>query len=160
MVQSINNVLRTERELIQELGRDPTKEEIAKELEIPVKKVGELFRALKIGTLASLDAPAGEGMEDATLGDIVEDKNLEDPAEAAIKNELGAAVTDTLDCLTPRERLVIKKKYGLLDGRERTIAEIGKELELSRQRISQIEAKALEKLRGASQPKKLRDYLD
>jgi len=157
MVETINKLIRVSRQLLQELGRDPTPDELAKEMQMPVDKVREI---LKIGQEpVSLETPIGEE-EDSHLGDFIPDDDIPAPAEAAAFTLLREQLIDVLDTLTDREEKVLRLRFGLDDGRARTLEEVGKEFNVTRERIRQIEAKALRKLRHPSRSKKLKDYLD
>ncbi len=157
MVETINKLVRVSRQLVQELGREPTPEELAKELNMPVEKVREISKISQ--EPVSLETPIGEE-EDSHLGDFIPDDDAPAPSEAAsfvlLKEQLG----DVLNTLTPREAKVLRLRFGLDDGRARTLEEVGKEFEVTRERIRQIEAKALRKLRHPSRSKKLKDFLD
>ncbi|MCL1845536.1 MAG: RNA polymerase sigma factor RpoD [Defluviitaleaceae bacterium] len=157
MVETINKLIRVSRQLLQELGRDPTPDELAKEMQMPVEKVREI---LKIGQEpVSLETPIGEE-EDSHLGDFIPDDDIPAPAEAAAFTLLKEQLIEVLDTLTDREEKVLRLRFGLDDGRARTLEEVGKEFNVTRERIRQIEAKALRKLRHPSRSKKLKDYLD
>ena len=157
MVETINKLIRVSRQLLQELGRDPTPDELAKEMQMPVEKVREI---LKIGQdPVSLETPIGEE-EDSHLGDFIPDDDIPAPAEAAAFTLLKEQLFEVLDTLTEREEKVLRLRFGLDDGRARTLEEVGKEFNVTRERIRQIEAKALRKLRHPSRSKKLKDYLD
>jgi len=157
MVETINKLIRVSRQLLQELGRDPSPDELAKEMQMPVEKVREI---LKIGQdPVSLETPIGEE-EDSHLGDFIPDDDIPAPSEAAAFTLLKEQLFDVLDTLTDREEKVLRLRFGLDDGRARTLEEVGKEFNVTRERIRQIEAKALRKLRHPSRSKKLKDYLD
>ena len=157
MVETINKLIRVSRQLLQELGREPLPEEIAKELDMPVERVREI---LKISQKpVSLETPIGEE-EDSHLGDFIQDDNVPVPAEAAAQTLLKEQLDEVLDTLTEREQKVLRLRFGMNDGRARTLEEVGKEFDVTRERIRQIEAKALRKLRHPSRSGKLRDYLD
>ena len=157
MVETINKLVRVSRQLVQELGREPTPEELAKELNMPVDKVREISKISQ--EPVSLETPIGEE-EDSHLGDFIQDDNVPVPADAAaftlLKEQLGAV----LETLSEREAKVLRLRFGLDDGRARTLEEVGKEFDVTRERIRQIEAKALRKLRHPSRSKKLKDFLD
>ena len=157
MVETINKLVRVSRQLVQELGREPTPEELAKELNMPVDKVREISKISQ--EPVSLETPIGEE-EDSHLGDFIPDEDAPAPSEAAsfvlLKEQLGAV----LETLSEREAKVLRLRFGLDDGRARTLEEVGKEFDVTRERIRQIEAKALRKLRHPSRSKKLKDYLD
>jgi RNA polymerase primary sigma factor len=157
MVETINKLLRISRRLLQELGREPTPEEIAKEMEIPADKVREIMKISQ--EPVSLETPIGEE-EDSHLGDFIPDDGTLAPSEAASHQLLKEQVEDVLASLTGRERRVLQLRFGLDDGRSRTLEEVGKEFGVTRERIRQIEAKALRKLRHPSRSKKLKDYLE
>ncbi|HBM81323.1 MAG: RNA polymerase sigma factor RpoD [Clostridiales bacterium] len=157
MVETINKLIRVSRQLLQELGREPTAEEIAKEMKMPADKVREIMKIAQ--EPVSLETPIGEE-EDSHLGDFIPDDEAPAPAEAAAFTLLKEQLIDVLDTLTPREEKVLRLRFGLDDGRARTLEEVGKEFKVTRERIRQIEAKALRKLRHPSRSKKLKDYLD
>jgi RNA polymerase primary sigma factor len=157
MVETINKLVRISRQLLQELGREPKPEEIAKEMDMPVEKVREILKiALEP---VSLETPIGEE-EDSHLGDFIPDNDAPAPADAAAFSMLKEQLIEVLDTLTPREQKVLKLRFGLEDGRARTLEEVGKRFEVTRERIRQIEAKALRKLKHPSRSKKLKDYLE
>ena len=157
MVETINKLIRVQRQLLQELGRDPFPEEISKVMDLPVEKVREIQKIAQ--EPVSLDTPIGEE-EDSHLGDFIPDDDAPAPAEAAAFTMLKEQLINVLDTLTPREEKVLRLRFGLDDGRARTLEEVGKEFNVTRERIRQIEAKALRKLRHPSRSKKLKDYLD
>jgi RNA polymerase primary sigma factor len=157
MVETINKLIRVSRKLSQELGREPTEEEIGQAMGISAEKVREVMRVSM--EPVSLETPIGEE-EDSHLGDFVEDKEAPSPPEAASKTMLRSEVEDVLDTLTPRERRVLQLRFGLLDGHQRTLEEVGKRFGVTRERIRQIEAKALRKLRHPSRARRLKDYLE
>ncbi|MEG2353391.1 MAG: RNA polymerase sigma factor RpoD [Clostridium sp.] len=157
MVETINKLIRVSRQLLQELGREPQPEEIAKVMEMPVEKVREIMKIAQ--EPVSLETPIGEE-EDSHLGDFIPDEDALAPAEAAAFTMLKEQLISVLDTLTPREEKVLRLRFGLDDGRARTLEEVGKEFNVTRERIRQIEAKALRKLRHPSRSKKLKDYLD
>lgn len=158
MVETINRYIRTSRKLMQELGRDPAVEEIAKELALEPERVREIMKVNQVPT--SLEAPVGEE-KDSTLGDFIPDEETAArPEDAASHELLKEQVTEVLDTLNDREKKVLKLRFGLEDGRQRTLEEVGKEFGVTRERIRQIEAKALRKLRHPTRSKKLRDYLE
>ncbi len=157
MVETINKLIRVSRALLQKLGRDPQPEEIAEEMGITVDKVREIQKIAQ--EPVSLETPIGEE-DDSHLGDFIPDDDAPAPAEAASFTLLKEQIMDVLDTLTPREEKVLKLRFGLEDGRARTLEEVGKEFNVTRERIRQIEAKALRKLRHPSRSKKLRDYLE
>ena len=157
MVETINKLIRVSRQLLQELGREPTPEEIAAEMNMPVERVREI---LKISQLpVSLETPIGEE-EDSHLGDFIQDDNVPVPADAAAFTLLKEQLEEVLGTLTEREQKVLTLRFGLEDGRARTLEEVGKEFNVTRERIRQIEAKALRKLRHPSRSRKLKDYLE
>ncbi|HHU48407.1 MAG: RNA polymerase sigma factor RpoD [Caldicoprobacterales bacterium] len=157
MVETINKLIRVSRQLLQEYGREPLPEEIAVEMDIPVEKVREIMKIAQ--EPVSLETPIGEE-EDSHLGDFIPDDDAPAPAEAAAFTLLKEQLMDVLDTLTSREEKVLRLRFGLDDGRARTLEEVGKEFNVTRERIRQIEAKALRKLRHPSRSKKLKDYLD
>ena len=156
MVETINKLIRISRQLIQELGREPTAEELAAEMAMPVDKVREIMKIAQ--EPVSLETPIGEE-EDSHLGDFIPDDDIPAPAEAAAFTLLKEQLIDVLDTLTDREEKVLRLRFGLDDGRARTLEEVGKEFNVTRERIRQIEAKALRKLRHLSRSNKLKDYL-
>lgn len=157
MVETINKLIRVSRQLLQELGREPTPEEIAAQLDMPVERVREILKISQ--EPVSLETPIGEE-EDSHLGDFIQDDNVPVPAEAAAQTLLKEQLDEVLDTLTEREQKVLRLRFGMDDGRARTLEEVGKEFDVTRERIRQIEAKALRKLRHPSRSRKLRDYLD
>jgi len=157
MVETINKLIRVSRQLLQELGREPTPEEVAKEMGMSEDKVREIMKISQ--EPVSLETPIGEE-EDSHLGDFIPDDDAPAPAESAAFTLLKEQLIDVLDTLTPREEKVLRLRFGLDDGRARTLEEVGKEFNVTRERIRQIEAKALRKLRHPSRSKKLKDYLD
>jgi RNA polymerase primary sigma factor len=157
MVETINKVIRVSRQLLQELGHDPTPEEIAEEMNMPVDKVRDILKIAQ--EPVSLETPIGEE-EDSHLGDFIPDEDASEPAEAASYTLLKEQLVEVLDTLTPREKKVLELRFGILDGRTRTLEEVGKEFNVTRERIRQIEAKALRKLRHPSRSKKLKDFLN
>jgi len=157
MVETINKLIRVSRQLLQELGRDPLPEEIAAGMDIPVERVREILKIAQ--EPVSLETPIGEE-EDSHLGDFIEDEEAQAPAEAASFILLKEQLEEVLKTLTPREKKVLRLRFGLDDGRARTLEEVGQEFGVTRERIRQIEAKALRKLRHPSRSKKLRDYLE
>ena len=157
MVETINKVIRVSRQLLQELGHDPSAEEISDEMGMPVDKVREILKIAQ--EPVSLETPIGEE-EDSHLGDFIPDEGASEPSEAASFTLLKEQLVDVLSTLTPREEKVLKLRFGIEDGRTRTLEEVGKEFNVTRERIRQIEAKALRKLRHPSRSKKLRDFLD
>lgn len=157
MVETINKLIRVSRQLLQTYGREPTPEEIAAEMGLSVEKVREIQKIAQ--EPVSLETPIGEE-EDSHLGDFIPDEEVPAPAEAAAFSMLKEQLVEVLDTLTEREQKVLKLRFGLEDGRARTLEEVGKEFEVTRERIRQIEAKALRKLRHPSRSKKLKDYLE
>lgn len=157
MVETINKLIRVSRQLLQELGREPLPEEIAEEMDIPVERVREILKISQ--EPVSLETPIGEE-EDSHLGDFIQDENVPVPAEAAAFTLLKEQLVEVLGTLTEREQKVLRLRFGLDDGRARTLEEVGKEFNVTRERIRQIEAKALRKLRHPSRSRKLRDYLE
>jgi len=157
MVETINKLVRVSRQLLQELGREPTPEEIAEEMKIPVERVREILKISQ--EPVSLETPIGEE-EDSHLGDFIQDDNVPVPSDAAAFTLLKEQLVEVLVTLTEREQKVLRLRFGLDDGRARTLEEVGKEFNVTRERIRQIEAKALRKLRHPSRSRKLKDYLD
>ena len=157
MVETINKVIRVSRQLLQELGHDPSPEEISAEMSMPVDKVREILKIAQ--EPVSLETPIGEE-EDSHLGDFIPDEGASEPSEAASFTLLKEQLVDVLSTLTPREEKVLKLRFGIEDGRTRTLEEVGKEFNVTRERIRQIEAKALRKLRHPSRSKKLKDFLN
>ena len=157
MVETINKLVRVQRQLLQELGREPSPEEIAENMDIPVERVREIQKISQ--EPVSLETPIGEE-EDSHLGDFIQDDNVPVPAEAAASTLLKEQLVEVLGTLTEREQKVLRLRFGMDDGRARTLEEVGKEFNVTRERIRQIEAKALRKLRHPSRSRKLRDYLD
>ena len=157
MVETINKLIRVSRQLLQELGREPSPEEIAEEMDMPVDRVREILKISQ--EPVSLETPIGEE-EDSHLGDFIQDDNVPVPADAAAFTLLKEQLVEVLSTLTDREQKVLRLRFGLDDGRARTLEEVGKEFNVTRERIRQIEAKALRKLRHPSRSRKLKDYLD
>ena len=157
MVETINKVIRVSRQLLQELGHDPSAEEIAEEMGIPVDKVRDILKIAQ--EPVSLETPIGEE-EDSHLGDFIPDEDASEPSEAASFSLLKEQLMEVLETLTPREKKVLELRFGIVDGRARALEEVGKEVNVTRERIRQIEAKALRKLRHPSRSKKLRDFLN
>ena len=157
MVETINKLIRVSRQLLQELGREPTPEEIAEEMDMPVDRVREILKISQ--EPVSLETPIGEE-EDSHLGDFIQDDNVPVPADAAAFTRLKDQLVEVLGTLTESEQKVLRLRFGLDDGRARTLEEVGKEFNVTRERIRQIEAKALRKLRHPSRSRKLKDYLD
>jgi len=157
MVETINKLIRVSRQLLQELGREPLPEEVAKEMNMPVERVREILKISQ--EPVSLETPIGEE-EDSHLGDFIQDDNVPVPADAAAFTLLKEQLVEVLGTLTEREQKVLRLRFGLDDGRARTLEEVGKEFNVTRERIRQIEAKALRKLRHPSRSRKLKDYLD
>ena len=156
MVETINKLIRTSRHLLQQLGREPTPEEIAAEMEIPVEKVIEIQKIAQ--DPVSLETPIGEE-DDSHLGDFIQDDDSPAPQDSAAYTMLREQLEEVMNTLTPREAKVLKLRFGLEDGKSRTLEEVGREFQVTRERIRQIEAKALRKLRHPSRSKKLRDYM-
>jgi RNA polymerase primary sigma factor len=157
MVESINKVHRIQRQMMQELERDPTVEELAAKVDMTPDRVREIMRISQ--DPLSLDSPVGE-TDDSQLSDFIEDTQADAPAEMAARNMLGKAVVEALSELSDREKEVVRLRFGLDDGQARTLEEVGKEFGVTRERIRQIEAKTLAKLRNPNRSQKLRDYLD
>ena len=157
MVETINKTIRVSRQLLQELGHDPIAEEIAEEMDMPVDKVRDILKIAQ--EPVSLETPIGEE-EDSHLGDFIPDEDASEPAEAASFSLLREQLEEVLDTLAPREKKVLELRFGIVDGRTRTLEEVGKEFNVTRERIRQIEAKALRKLRHPSRSKKLKDFLN
>ena len=157
MVETINKTIRVSRQLLQELGHDPSAEEIAAEMDMPVDKVRDILKIAQ--EPVSLETPIGEE-EDSYLGDFIPDEDASEPAEAASFSLLREQLEEVLDTLAPREKKVLELRFGIVDGRTRTLEEVGKEFNVTRERIRQIEAKALRKLRHPSRSKKLKDFLN
>ncbi len=157
MIETINKLIRVNRQLVQEYGREPQPEEIAAEMGISQEKVREIIKIAQ--EPVSLETPIGEE-EDSHLGDFIPDEDAPAPAETAAFTLLKEQLMNVLDTLTPREEKVLRLRFGLDDGRARTLEEVGKEFNVTRERIRQIEAKALRKLRHPSRSKKLKDFLD
>lgn len=157
MVETINKLVRVQRQLLQELGREPSPEEISKEMNMPVERVREILKISQ--EPVSLETPIGEE-EDSHLGDFIQDENVPVPADAAAFTLLKEQLVEVLDTLTDREQKVLRLRFGLDDGRARTLEEVGKEFNVTRERIRQIEAKALRKLRHPSRSRKLKDFLE
>jgi len=157
MVETINRLMRTQRTLLQELGREPTQEEVAREMKMPIERVAEIQKISQ--EPVSLETPIGEE-EDSHLGDFIQDDNVPMPADAAAYTLLKEQLLDVLGTLTDREQRVLRLRFGLDDGRARTLEEVGKVFDVTRERIRQIEAKALRKLRHPSRSRKLRDFLE
>ena len=157
MIETINKLLRVSRRLAQEYGREPNSKEIGKRMELPPTKVREIVKVAQLPV--SLESPIGEE-EDSHLSDFIEDRNALPPVDAASKQLLKEQIDEVLSCLTPREQRVLQLRFGLEDGRSRTLEEVGQEFNVTRERIRQIEAKALRKLRHPSRSRKLKDYLE
>ena len=157
MVETINRLIRISRQLLQELGREPLPEELAKKLDMPVDRVREIMKISQ--DPVSLETPIGEE-EDSHLGDFIQDEHVQIPVDAATYTLLHEQLMEVLDTLTDREQKVLRLRFGLDDGRPRTLEEVGREFNVTRERIRQIEAKALRKLRHPSRSRKLKDYLD
>ncbi len=157
MIETINKLVRVSRRLAQEYGREPNPREIGKNMDLPPEKVREVVKVAQLPV--SLEAPVGEE-EDSHLGDFIEDRNALPPVDAASKQLLKEQIDEVLSCLSPREQRVLKLRFGLEDGRSRTLEEVGEEFNVTRERIRQIEAKALRKLRHPTRSRKLKDYLE
>jgi RNA polymerase primary sigma factor len=157
MVETINKLLRVSRRLVQEFGREPTSEEIGREMDMPADRVREILKISQ--EPISLETPIGEE-ENSSLGDFIPDNNAQAPVDAASYQLLKEQVDDVLDSISQRERRVLQLRFGLEDGRSRTLEEVGREFGVTRERIRQIEAKALRKLRHPTRSKKLRDFLE
>ena len=157
MVETINRLIRSQMKLLQELGREPTPKELADEMGIPEEKVEEILQITQ--EPVSLETPIGEEA-DSQLGDYIPDEGAESPSDVTASNMLGDQLLEVLESLTTREQQVLKLRYGLEDGRPRTLEEVGQQFNVTRERIRQIEAKALRKLRHPSKSRKLRDYLE
>ena len=157
MVETINKVIRVSRQLLQELGHDPSAEEIAAEMNMPVDKVRDILKIAQ--EPVSLETPIGEE-EDSHLGDFIPDEDAPAPADEACNSVLKQTLGEVLDTLTDREKRVIILRFGLIDGRQRTLEEVGQEFQVTRERIRQIETKALRKLRHPTRSKKLKDFLE
>jgi len=157
MIETINKLLRVSRRLAQEYGREPTPKEIGEGMELPPEKVREIAKVAQLPI--SLESPIGEE-EDSHLGDFIEDRNALPPPDAASRQLLKEQIDDVLSTLTPREQRVLQLRFGLEDGRSRTLEEVGREFNVTRERIRQIEAKALRKLRHPSRSRRLKDYLE
>ena len=157
MIETINKLLRVSRRLAQEYGREPNSKEIGKRMDLPASKVREIVKVAQLPV--SLESPIGEE-EDSHLSDFIEDRNALPPVDAASKQLLKEQIDEVLSCLTPREQRVLVLRFGLEDGRSRTLEEVGQEFNVTRERIRQIEAKALRKLRHPSRSRRLKDYLE
>ena len=157
MVETINKLIRISRQLLQELGREPTAEELAVEMQMPEEKVREIIKIAQ--EPVSLETPIGEE-EDSHLGDFIQDDEASQPSEEATYTLLREQLEEVLSTLTPREEQVLRMRFGLTDGKPHTLEEVGKEFDVTRDRIRQIESKALRKLRHPSRSKKLRDFLN
>ena len=157
MIETLNKVLRLQQQLVQEFGREPSPQEIADDMQVPVERIRTILKLAQ--QPVSLQAEVGEG-EETSLGDFIEDKTAEDPSNRTAFGLLKAKLGDVLTSLSERERQVLELRFGLADGYPRTLEEVGRQFRVTRERIRQIEAKALRKLRHPSRSKKLRDYLD
>jgi RNA polymerase primary sigma factor len=157
MIETINKLIRASRHLVQEYGREPTPEEIAQKIDLPVDKVRKVLKIAQ--EPISLETPIGEE-EDSHLGDFIEDKGVVSPLEAVIGTNLGAQTREVLESLTPREKRVLELRFGIGDGHDHTLEEVGQQFDVTRERIRQIEAKALRKLRHPTRSKKLKSFVD
>ncbi|MFB3114956.1 MAG: sigma-70 family RNA polymerase sigma factor, partial [Nitrospirales bacterium] len=157
MIEAINKLVRTSRHLVQQLGREPTPEEIGERMEMPLEKVRKILKIAK--EPISLETPIGEE-EDSHLGDFIEDKKAVSPIEAAVRYDLQRQISTTLGALTPREEKIIRKRFGIGEATDHTLEEVGQDFDVTRERIRQIEAKALRKLRHPSQSRKLRSFAE
>jgi len=157
MIESINKLVRTSRYLVQDFGREPTPEEIAEKMELPVDKVRKVLKIAK--EPISLETPIGEE-DDSQLGDFIEDKNVPTPSEAVIMGNLSDQTRKVLSTLTPREEKVLRMRFGIGEKSDHTLEEVGQDFEVTRERIRQIEAKALRKLRHPSRAKRLKSFVD
>jgi RNA polymerase primary sigma factor len=157
MIETINKLIRTSRHLVQELGREPVPEEIGEKMDLPIEKVRKILKIAK--EPISLETPIGEE-EDSHLGDFIEDKKAVSPIEAAIRYDLQRQITNILQTLTPREERVLRKRFGIGENTDHTLEEVGQDFEVTRERIRQIEAKALRKLRHPSRSKKLKSFVE
>ncbi|MEK7268554.1 MAG: sigma-70 family RNA polymerase sigma factor, partial [Nitrospirota bacterium] len=157
MIETINKLIRTSRHLVQKLGREPTPEEIAERMELPLDKVRKILKIAR--EPISLETPIGEE-EDSHLGDFIEDKKAISPLEAAIRYDLQRQINNALETLTPREEKVLRKRFGIGESTDHTLEEVGQDFEVTRERIRQIEAKALRKLRHPSRSKKLKSFVE
>ncbi len=157
MIETINKLIRTSRHLVQELGREPMPEEIGEKMDLPIEKVRKILKIAK--EPISLETPIGEE-EDSHLGDFIEDKKAVSPIEAAIRYDLQRQITNILQTLTPREERVLRKRFGIGENTDHTLEEVGQDFEVTRERIRQIEAKALRKLRHPSRSKKLKSFVE
>ena len=157
MIETINKLMRVQKQLVQELGREPSAEEIAEEIHLPVQRVRAVLKMAQ--QPISLQAPVGDN-EETAFGDFIEDKSAEDPSDTTSLNLLKDKIKDVLDTLNERERAVLEQRFGLLDGYSRTLEEVGKQFQVTRERIRQIEAKALRKMRHPTRIRHLEGYLD
>ena len=157
MIETINKLIRTSRQLVQELGREPIPEEIAERMELPLEKVRKILKIAK--EPISLETPIGEE-EDSYLGDFIEDKKAVSPMDAAIRYDLQRQINQVLETLSPREERVLRKRFGIGESTDHTLEEVGQDFEVTRERIRQIEAKALRKLRHPSRSKKLKSFVE
>ena len=157
MIETINKLIRTSRQLVQELGREPSPEEIGEKMELPLEKVRKILKIAK--EPISLETPIGEE-EDSHLGDFIEDKKVISPLDAAIRYDLQRQIDSVLQTLTPREEKVLRKRFGIGESTDHTLEEVGQDFEVTRERIRQIEAKALRKLRHPSRSKRLKSFVE
>ncbi len=157
MIETINKLIRTSRYLVQKIGREPTPEEIAEKMELPLEKVRKVLKIAK--EPISLEIPIGEE-EDSRLGDFIEDKTIPGPMDVVIRNSLQGQTMDVLNSLTPREERVLRMRFGIGERSDHTLEEVGQDFDVTRERIRQIEAKALRKLRHVSRSKKLRVFIE
>ena len=157
MIETINKLMRVQKQLVQEYGREPSSDEIAEEIHLPVSRVRAVLKMAQ--QPISLQAPVGEG-EESSFGDFIEDKSAQNPSEMTGFNLLKDKIRDVLDTLTERERQVLEQRFGLVDGYSRTLEEVGKKFEVTRERIRQIEAKALRKMRHPTRIRQLEGFLE
>jgi RNA polymerase primary sigma factor len=157
MIETINKLIRTSRQLVQELGREPTPEEVAERMDLPLEKVRKTLKIAK--EPISLETPIGEE-EDSHLGDFIEDKRVVSPLDASIRHDLQRQINSVLQTLMPREEMVLRKRFGIGEATDHTLEEVGQDFEVTRERIRQIEAKALRKLRHPSRSKRLKTFVE